>query len=154
MGFNQCKVVKDICYYTKDLDNNNVQFTVNQCQTRIFFAGNEYCDNCPSGQAIKVEDDYLVCGDLVDCTNEHDFTCLNQDNTTFSEYTYNNKSDEFSECVYWKINEDTTENKKQDCLTQKTCMKECKVECPTLEKDGVSIPSFRDGLNCRPIKNI
>jgi hypothetical protein len=150
----QCKVVKDICYYTKDLDNNNVQFTVNQCQTRIFYAGNEYCDNCPPGQAIKVEDDYLVCGDLVDCTNEHEFMCLNQDNTTFSKYTYNNKSDDFSECVYWKINEDTKENKKHDCLTQKTCMKECKVECPTLEKDGVSIPSFRDGSNCRPIKNI
>lgn len=145
-----CEVVKDVCYYTKDGDNN-VLFE--NCINKYVYAGSEYCDNCPPGQAIKVEDDYLVCTNIIECDNI-DNTCLNSDKLTFSSYTYDNKFDKFSECVYWKIDENTDQNKTHDCISNSNCIEKCEVVCPTqpIDLNGAKISLVRDIDKCVPVQ--
>ena len=147
----KCTIVKDICYYTKDGNGNNVLFECNKFN-KFTYAGYEYCDNCPPGQAIKVEDDYLVCRNTIECTIQDDSKCLNPDQLTFSTYTYDNKFDKFSECVYWKYDQNTDENKKNDCLKKDQCIEECKVMCPSHKiENKAEIPLVRDGDFCRSV---
>jgi hypothetical protein len=148
----QCTIVKDICYYTKDGDGNNVLFN-KDCYKKFTYAGYEYCDNCPPGQDIKVEDDYLVCRNTIDCGEKQDYTCLNHDadELKFSTYIYDNKYDKFSECVYWKQNQNTDENKTHDCLENGKCIEECKVACSVKDQNGAPINLVRDGNFCRSV---
>ena len=145
----QCTIVKDICYYTKDDHGSNVLFEECNEKNKFTYAGYEYCDNCPPGQAIKVEDDYLVCRNTINCGEKQDNTCLNPDQLTFSTYINDNKFDKFSECVYWKRNSDKTYDKTQDCLKNKKCIEECKVMCPSHKIENTAkIPLVRDGDFC------
>lgn len=144
-----CKVKNDICYYITDIsDETKTQFE--ECMKEYSYREQTYCDKCPPGQALNVEDDYLVCSEKIVCDDGQDHTCLNPDNT-FSTYTYDNKFDQFSQCVYWKENENKLQEKGQnDCTINGKCMEECKKSCPTqpINLYGAFIHLVRDGNSC------
>lgn len=148
-----CKVKNDICYYnTNNINDEKTKFDCIESKEYLY-GGQTYCDNCPSGQALNVEDDYLVCSELIECDNL-DNICLNPnpDQPSFSTYTYDNQYDKFSKCVYWKEKENTLTNKGlNDCTINGKCMERCEHTCPTMKINDVEIHLVREGNDCVPI---
>jgi len=145
-----CKVTNDICYYNK----NKSKFE--GCMDEYSYGGHTYCDNCPTGQAINVEDDYLVCSDKIECGDNNITTCLNDDKLSFSRYILDNQYDKFSKCVYWKEGQNTPKNKGlNDCITNGKCIEQCKYTCPAkpIDLNGAKIHLVRDeDDNCARVR--
>ena len=131
-----CDIVEDKCYYNTiikpDNTTSNIKF---ECPPgkEFYFLNNKICDNCDNGTELKVNGDYLVCSNVVHCNSMYSHKCLNSDGLTFDNYVYDNESDKFSPCRFWKQGENTIFNKQanKSCVDTGKCINSCPKFCGT-----------------------
>ena len=133
----ECVVNDDShCKKNSDGENDHCEF---QKDVRI---GNKiFCDRCPDGYALDVNNDDISCKKIYNChpLKTQKFTCLTKDKTQFETFFYDNKisGDQFTPCV-WKQDGNETNQ-----------MNECRPNC----EDGKYKLEYRGKYYCDVVQS-